>query len=248
MILVGALGTLGGYLAMRHRAPRTSAESALPPNLLPTLPASPPPTAAPRDPASSSLSAIVLHQADVPSTVVVQPIPEGTQVSSQAATLDLCNGTFPSETLRRSRLQVAGYDGSANDLLSTEGVLYANPAAAEQAFSELKSVAANCPATPVTSPVGAGTATTHFNATPDATWAQTPTVTRQAYDFVETDDTGVSLHVVTVYLRRGRALLAIYFHHPDSPQVPVAGQATIEGIAGIFAGRLAGLPASVVNG
>jgi hypothetical protein len=132
--------------------------------------------------------------------------------------------------------------------MSTEAVLYTNPAATTQAFSELKSVAANCPSTPVVSPIGEPTSTTQFNAAPDSSWAQTPTVTRQAYDFVSTDDTGTTSHNIAVYLRRGRVLEGVYFHQPDSPPITVAGQNTIASIVGVFAGRIAKLPTTVVNG
>lgn len=248
MLVVGALGTLGGYLVFRHRSPTTSA-SGLPPQIGPgTTTPSTVPRAVSSDPDASSLSSIVLTQADVPATVVVAPISGGEDVTGQT-TLDLCNGTFPSESLRTARLQVAAYDSvSTEELLSTEAVLYGTASDTVQAFAELKSVAANCPSTPVVSPVGEPTATTTFNAAPDAGWPQAATVTRQAYDFTSTDEQGNTSHNVAVYLRRGRVLMGVYFAQPDSPQISVAGQSTIEGIVGVFAGRMASLPSSVVNG
>jgi hypothetical protein len=186
-------------------------------------------------------------QADVASSVTVQPIPNGDQVSGET-TLDLCNGTFPSESLRTARLQVAAADDQGNTDLSTEAVLYQNPAATAQAFTELKSVAASCPNSPVQSPVGEPTVTTKFNAPPDSAWAQVPTVDRLAYDFVSTDTSGQAQHSVAVYLRRGRVLMGIYFPAPDGAQAAVRGQTTLEGITNIFATRMAQLPSSVVNG
>jgi hypothetical protein len=143
---------------------------------------------------------------------------------------------------------VAATDDQGNTDLSTEAVLYQNPAATAQAFSELKSVAATCPNSPVRSPVGEPTVTTKFNAPPDASWAQVPTVDRQAYDFVSTDSTGQAQHSVAVYLRRGRVLMGIYFPEPDGAQSPVRGQTTLAGITNVFANRMAQLPSSVVNG
>ena len=245
MLVVGGLGTIGGYLAFRHRANTSNSASGLPPAVTPTIPG--PGTTLPADPSAAALASLVLRQADVPSTVLVQTIDGGDQVAGQP-TLDLCNGTFPSEALRTARLQVAAYNGQATTLLSTEAVLYKNAAATAQAFTELKSVAANCPSTPVVSPVGEPTVITHFNAAPDGAWAQTPTVTRQAYDFVGTDEIGTTQHSVAVYLRRGRVLMGVYFSQPDSPQVTVAGQSSIEKIAGVFAARIAALPSSVVTG
>jgi hypothetical protein len=242
MLVVGSLGALGGYYAFR-RSPSQAATG-----VTPTVPAGPGTTpSTPTDPDATVLNSLVLQQSDVPSTYVVQPITGGTEVSGEA-TLDLCNGTFPSESLRTARLQVAAYDGAGNEVLSTEAVLYQDPAATAQAFSELQSVAANCPSTPVVSPVGEETVTTHFNPAPDTDWPQTPGVTRQAYSFTTTDQLGDTQASVAVYLRRGRVLMGLYFSEPNSTQVPVAGQTTIEGIAALFAGRLAKLPASVVNG
>ncbi|HEX3540817.1 MAG TPA: DUF2510 domain-containing protein [Acidimicrobiales bacterium] len=249
MLVVGALATLGGYLAFRHKSSSPPAAGAAPGGTFPpfSVPGAAP-TTVPADPAAASLSSLVLKQDDVPPSVLVQTDDQGDQVSATAGTLDLCNGTYPSESLRTARLQVSAYDGVGNSLLSTEAVLYKNTAASEQAFSELKSVAASCPATPVVSPIGEATVTTHLNAPPDANWAPPPaSVSRLAYDFTAADAT-TTTHYVTVYLRRGRALMGVYFHAPDSPQITVAGQSTIEQIAGVFATRLAQLPASVVNG
>ena len=74
------------------------------------------------------------------------------------------------------------------------------------------------------------------------------TVDRVAFDFVTTDASGQSQHTIAVYLRRGRALMGIYFPHPDGPQAPVDGQTTIAGIVNVFATRLANLAPSAANG
>ena len=232
MLVVGSVATLAGYYAFRHKTPTQSFVA---------------PPSQPADPDASILQSLVVSQADVPSTYVVQEIAGGDQVDSMDATLDLCNGTYQSESLRTARLQVATLDGEGNVALSTEAVLYKNAAATAEAFSELRSVVAGCPSTPVVSPVGEATTTTKFNPPPDGSWPQTPTVTRQAYDFNSSDDQGNTVHSVAVYLRRGRVLMGVYFDNPDGAQVPVNGQDSIQAIAAIFAGRIAKLPASVVN-
>jgi Protein of unknown function (DUF2510) len=211
-----------------------------------TLPQGPAP-AVPADPNQSALSALVVGQSDVTSTASVQPLPGGDTVTDQP-TLDLCNGNFPSEALRTARLQVAAFDAQGSEFISTEAVLYRTPAGSAQAFRELTATAAGCPATPVTSPVGEPTVTTKFNPAPDGTWPQTPSVERLAYDFTATDSAGPARHSVAVYLRRGRALLGVYFSQPDAPQAPVGGQTSIAAIVNLFAARMAQLPASVVSG
>jgi Protein of unknown function (DUF2510) len=204
-------------------------------------------SAAPADTQAPALSSVILRQADVPSTLSVVLIPGGDQVQGET-TLDLCNGTFPSEALRTARRQVAAVDAQGVAVLSTEAVLYRDAAASAQAFAELRSVAAHCPSTPVTSPVGEPTVTTHINAAPDAAWPQTPGVERVAYDFNSTDQAGgLPQHSVAVYLRHGRALLAVYFSRPDAAQPAISGQTTLGGIVNVFAQRLAQLPASVTG-
>jgi hypothetical protein len=204
-----------------------------------------PSTTTPTDPSSAALSRIGLTQQDVGSTVNVQTISQGRSLGQP--TLDVCNGTYPSESLRTSRLQVAASDGQANTLLSTEAVLYRNAAATQQAFSELAATASNCPSTPVPSPVGQPTVITKFNAAPDGSWPQVQGVQRQAYDFVTTDGSGQTTHSVAVYMRRGRILLGLYFAQPDAPQTSVAGQSTIATIQNAFATRIAQLPASQIG-
>ena len=239
------VGLVGGALLPANRA---SNPSALPPATTPAAPGpSPLRPAAPSDPAASVLSGLVLHQADVGTTETVAPISGGTQVSG-GATLDLCNGTFPSESLRTARLQVAAADDQGSVVLSTEAVLYSTPAGAAQALSELKSTAASCPPSPVVSPVGEPSVATQFSAAPDGSWPQVATVERVAFDFVATDGLGQSQHYTTAYLRRGRALMGIYFSQPGGPQAAVDGQTTTAGIVNVFAARMANLPLSAVNG
>ena len=198
------------------------------------------------DPSAATLSSLVIRQSDVATAVTVQVIPGGDQVTGEI-TLDLCNGTFASEALRTARVQVAAIDGQGNGVLSTEAVLYKNAAATTQAFNELRNTATSCPTTPVVSPVTEPTVTTRFNPRPDANWPVVDTVERLAYDFVSTSPTGQASHSVAVYLRRGRALMGIYFQSPVGVQPAVSGQTTIAGIVNVMAQRLAQLPNSAVS-
>lgn len=204
------------------------------------------------DPDRQALETLVVRQSDVDSSRSVVLIPSGNLLTQP--TLDLCNGTFPSERLRTARLQVADVDATGSTTsLSTEAVLYHDAAGSELAFAELRQVSASCPHHPVVSPVGEPTAQTVFSSPPDRTWPQVRTVDRQAYSFVSTTvatagQPAASAASVAVYLRRGRALLGLYFDQPNGTQPAVAGQRTIEGIVGVFEARMAKLPASVVTG
>jgi hypothetical protein len=244
LLLIGGAGFAIGWFAIGDNGHSSSTPAA-------TLPTSPS-TTAPANPLAPALQSIGLHQADVASGTDVVLYPDGNRVGAEFATLDLCNGTFPSESLRVARLQVAAVNASGTDpnpkpAMSTEAVAYTNAAATQQAFSELRKVAASCPAGPVTSPVGEGTATTHFNAAPDGSWPQTAGVDRLAFDLVTTDSSGVSQRSVAVYLRRGRILEGVYFATADASQSTIKGQTTMSGIVSLFANRIAQLPASVVN-
>jgi hypothetical protein len=237
LVLLAGVGFVAGRLA----APSDAEQATFRPG--PSVP----PTTLPSDPDRAALARFALAQSDLTGGLGLQLIPGGNQVRDQPS-LDLCNGTFPSESLRTARLQVAAVDEQGGAPLSTEAVLYRNPAATEQAFRELKATVSQCPDAPVQSPVGEPTVTTTFNAAPDASWPQVRTVDRLAYDFVTTDSAGMRNHSVAVYLRRGRALLGLYFTDPDSPLPTIAGQTTIAGVVNTFEQRMAQLPDSVVNG
>jgi hypothetical protein len=247
-LLIGAfaIGLIASQLfpATSHKSPSV----ALPPVTLPQSPTTTlPPVASSPDPGASALAGLVVRQSDVPSDVTVAPIDGGTTVAG-GATLDLCNGTFPSESQRTARLQVAADDALGDEALSTEAVLYRTAAGTAQAFTELRSVAANCPAAPVVSPIGEPTTTTRFNAAPDSGWPQVPTVERLAFDFVTVDQSGQANHSEAVYLRRGRVLEGIYFPTAGGTQSAVDNQTTVPAIVNVFATRIAQLSASVVNG
>ena len=174
------------------------------------------------------LDGLVVRTSDVSSVGVVVTIPGGRDVSGET-TLDLCNGTFPSEAKRTARRQVEVVDVTLAAPFSTEAVLYGHPADASQAFSELRRVASQCPASPVVSPVGEPTVTTRFSAPPDRAWGTTTSVERQAYAFTTTDDSGDTNPGVSVYLRRGRVLMGLYFSQPDGEQIAIDGNTTIPG-------------------
>lgn len=192
-------------------------------------------------PPPSALRAVVVQPTDTTTALTVRLLPGGTQVQGQP-TLDLCNGSFPSESLRTARLQDVALDNTGSAVLSTEAVLYSSTTATLQALQELRNVAARCPKTPVSSPNGEATVTTIFEPAPDATWPHTPTVDRVAFSFHTTDGAGQTRHSIAVYLRRGRILLGVYFAQPDTTQPAIAGRSTIAGLVDLFSTRIAQLP------
>ena len=184
-----------------------------------------------RDPSAPLLIDLIVSDADVGPTLTVAGMQGGNGLSQP--TLDLCNGTYPSEERRTA--------------LSTEAVLYTSGADTANAFTELRRTAENCPSGPVDSPVGLPTVTTRFRPAPDANWPQVPQVERLAFAFDSIDNSGDSTHSVAVYLRRGRALLGVYFSHADAPTAVVDGKTGLGDIVNIFAARLAKLPLAAIS-
>jgi hypothetical protein len=198
-----------------------------------------------RDPSAGLLASLIVNDTDVGPTLTVSGLQGGNGLN--VPTLDLCNGTFPSESQRTARLQVAAVDGQGQTALSTEAVLYSSGAGTAAAFSQLKDTAAACPDKPVESPVGLPAVTTRFGPAPDAGWAEVPSVERLAFAFETISETGESTRSVAVYLRRGRALLGVYFSHAEAPTAVVEGKTALGDIVNIFANRLAKLPVAAIS-
>jgi hypothetical protein len=168
----------------------------------------------------------------------VQLYDGGDQVAGQVS-LDLCAAHFPSEALRTSRWQVGVADPKGNETMSTEALVYRDVNATTQAFSELRAARANCPTGFVTSAVdGEPPLKTVFNASPDASWPATPGVDRLAYDTTVSDQHGHTDRSTSVYLRHGRALLAIYFDG-TATQPSISGRTSTQAITQLLSSRLA---------
>jgi hypothetical protein len=198
-----------------------------------------------KDPSAGLLASLIVNDADVAPTLTVAGLQGGNGLS--VPTLDLCNGTFPSESMRTARLQVAAVDAQGETALSTEAVLYASGAGTTDAFKELQDTVTRCPEGPVKSPVGLPTVTTRFGPAPDAGWPVVPSVERLAFAFDTIDANGETDHSVAVYLRRGRALLGVYFSHADAPTAVVEGKTALGDIVTVFANRMAKLPVGAVS-
>ena len=198
-----------------------------------------------RDPSAPLLIDLIVSDADVGPSLTVAGMQGGNGLTQP--TLDLCNGTYSSEERRTARLQVRAVDKLGETALSTEAVLYSSGADTTNAFTELRRTAENCPTRPVDSPVGLPTVTTRFLPAPDAGWPQVPQVERLAFAFDTIDDSGDSTQSVAVYLRRGRALLGVYFPHADAPTAVVEGKTAMGEIVNIFAARLAKLPLAAIS-
>jgi len=252
-IIAMATGLVIGFavVAVALTSRHTPSDASPPPPAAPFFPTAPAPSPSvtqPFDPDASVLQGLVVRQTDVAPTYMVELLNGGSDVVGQT-TLDLCNGTYPSESLRTARLQVVEYDPLGASVLSTEAVLYRNPQAARQAMQEVRSVVAKCPRDrAVVSPVNEPTVTTRFLHAPDGSWPKVGGIDRAAYLFTTTDSFGATDQRMAVYLQRGRVLEGLYFDNPAGVQPAVDGQTSVADIVHEFEQRIAALPNSVTGG
>src|SRR2546428_7534878 len=89
-----------------------------------------------RDPSTPLLSGLIVSDADVAPALTVAGLQGGNELTQP--TLDLCNGTFPSEGMRTARLQVAAIDRQGATVLSTEAGPYSPRAGAPPPLHQTK--------------------------------------------------------------------------------------------------------------
>jgi hypothetical protein len=197
---------------------------------------------------SRVLQQVSLQPAELQPGFTVAPITGGDQVEGQV-TLDLCAATFPSEDLRRSRLQVSAVDQSGTGLgLGTEAVLYKDEAATAQGFRELRSARDKCPDKFVQSgQEGVPPLKYRFERAPDTSWTDVPSVTRLAFQFTLTDQQGETAHALIVFLRRGRLLVGVYAFGEAVDLVLAPDVGGVEGLVERVAGRMSDVAAAVVS-
>lgn len=232
-----AVALIAGFVITRQPASSSTATARPPAPSIPA-PAVPSPTLPTPSPGAplSSLAELGLRQSDVDASILVEPIDGGQQVKGET-TLDLCDGDFPSESLREQRVQVAGFDlASGAALLSTEAVIYRGADAIDQVHRELDAAAARCAETEPGASIETGI---------DSSWPRTDGVHRQAYRVTAPDQsTGEARTYVAVYLTRGNVLLAVYFPDAGASPPTVAGASTVPAIVKVFEERLLSIPSS----
>jgi hypothetical protein len=171
---------------------------------------------------------------------------DGDVVENQV-TLDLCGAEYPSEQRRSARHQV-GIDDAASHFTGTsiEAVLYTSRMAAVQAMRELRAAKAACPTGYVPGDVaGEPPLRYQFHAAPDARWPTVPGVERFAVDDTINDQQGHTAREVTVYLRRGRLLVALY-----SDDLAITARMltrSLPDFAAVLATRMTSLPSAPVD-
>ncbi len=235
-VLVAVAVIAGLIAALRPSSSHNSAASPIAPGTFPTAPTTAPPPPVSSDPDANRLPLLGLRPSDAPRGDFLGPIPSGNRVGTgDAATLNLCDLTFASESQRTARYQLALADPQDSTVFSTEAVLYGTGNGTAQAFSELRGVPARCPP-----------ASGSVTPADQRTGPTTAGVERLAFNVVSVDNQGNRDNSVVVYLRRGRALLGLYFYVTTGPQPAVGGRTTVPGIVQVFATRLSRLPNSAI--
>lgn len=190
------------------------------------------------------LAAVSLTADDAAEGAYFEPYPDGDQVVGETS-LDLCFGEFASEQLRVGRRQVGVGDPTGEAWVSSEAILYSDPAEAAQAMAELEAAHDGCPDTAVQSPQPERDPLRwEFSDPPDADWPQQPGVLRQAYAFSVTDPSGQARGGTATYLQRGRMILALYATPGDSPASAIRNAPDDARFTAVMARRLAALPSA----
>jgi hypothetical protein len=155
----------------------------------------------------ADLSHVILSAAQVGQGYVRKLLPGGDSVIDET-TLDLCNGTFPSEALRTDRLQTTYTRSGSSLYLSNEVVDYVS-GGADQALQEVGATAAACEQKPSVQKQGSVVLT--ISAKPLHTTGLTPGAIAVRLEIVSTDgkkkvrETGIA-----VYQVEGDTLSGVY--------------------------------------
>lgn len=193
------------------------------------------------------LESIGLQQSDVGSSMQIATIPDGD--SLLGATMDFCDGRYPSENLRAARLQRATYDQNGGFVgISTEVVVYANAAAAQQALAEVIAVRKSCPVGKEITARDGARLTHFFHSAPGP--AETPLVDAESRLIVHTtmlvnDEPRRAFIVYQIY---GRVLAALYVSEEGKTPFDQATLDSFYELAGDIADRLRAAPKSLLNG
>ncbi|MGZ4360174.1 MAG: hypothetical protein ACXVZW_10385 [Gaiellaceae bacterium] len=165
-------------------------------------------TAAPAPADTALLQKVVLKPAQVGGGYKLSQMAGGHEVQNEV-TLDFCDATYPSESLRTARLQVL-YDARGSSYHASNEVVTYQPGGAKQALAEVTHEAAACPNGAVKDPpAGVSSLTRHTKVVTDSR------LLPGAIAILETD-TGVvkgktmTTFTMAVYQIRGNVLSGVY--------------------------------------
>ena len=221
LLLVGGLGFAIGWVATpddSNSASSAASEGPAPsegttPNQGTTPPSTTTPPAS-TDPSASALRNLGLRQSDVGATVSV--VADSAAATASPTRPRWTSATRPTRASRNAR-RASRLPPSTRRPTSPSAPSRSSTRTQRQPNRPSPSSTRRRPsvrALPSRARSTRTRATTKFNAAPDGAWPQVAGVERRAFDFTTTDDTGQAQRSVAVYLRRGRALMGIYFPQP----------------------------------
>jgi hypothetical protein len=158
------------------------------------------------------LSKTRLNDADLPRGVRIKLAPGGYQVARQV-TLDLCGGSFPSESDREARFQQFAVNPDGRPFgISDEGVVYESADAASQAFAEIRTAVAQCPTDRFVRSRVAHVPPQRYERLRELRDDQFDEIAPDhiALAYTVTDERGNSTDIVAVFQRRGRVMVGLY--------------------------------------
>ena len=185
----------------------------------------------------ATLTRIGITSADLMTGLTVKTMPDGTSLG--IPTLDFCNATYPSESLRVARLQRGAYDAQgAYAGLSTEVVVYRTAADAQQALREVTAARLGCPVGTVVKTFDGHKISFAFHPAPGP--ASTPLVPAADRLIVHTTMRvdGAPQTALLVYQIDGRVLAAMYAMDASGKPFPQTSLDAFFSLAGIIATRL----------
>jgi hypothetical protein len=133
--------------------------------------------------------------------------------------------------------------------LSTEAVVYTSAGATAEAFRELQHVAAHCPSGYLVGPDGPPAKRTTLLPDPGTSWPLVAGVHRLGYKQMIATKGEATVEVITIFLRRGRVLLGLYFQYSGKAVLPAAvhGSWSVDAVTRVFEDRLADVPPTAVR-
>jgi len=169
---------------------------------------------------TETLQSLLIQPNDIGKNVSIDFVDHGQEVAGQTS-LDLCGGSFPSETRRQARYQVAAYSSTGTFIgISSEAVLYENPAEVTAALKELRVAQAACKAGKVANRNPEGKVTYYpKNPSPLVGLAKKSTLMPSSQRLVDETDIklpdGSTHRIVAIYQVSGRFLTALYLSGTD---------------------------------
>jgi hypothetical protein len=194
------------------------------------------------DPDQNRLAGLGVQQSDLPSTMTATLPADGTSLG--VASLSYCNGTFASESARVARRHTVVLPESSVPGVASEAVYYRTVQDATIALSELRTVAAGCPAHRTASD---GTTALAFDvvATPDLDVTGLAPEDRRvvvATTVSSQDGKAAAYLLLRVWQQRGRVLVGLLYSGSGT-EFTDADRSNVHLLTSSVATRLAALPA-----